>query len=126
MESNETGVLSNAARQAKFKLNRAFRSLPLDVQRTIDRISSNEEEKSQRTSIALDYQVKFPNSQHRGIDYEAGPVNTSRPGDEGYVCHSGHEEYCEVCDGVLPPLENPRKYPGRCLSCVTGKVGVVG
>jgi len=33
MESNEIKVLSNAERQAKFKLNRAFRSLPLDVQR---------------------------------------------------------------------------------------------
>ena len=56
MESNETGVLSNAERQAKFKLNRAFRSLPLDVQRKIDNISDSAEEKSRRVSVAVHYQ----------------------------------------------------------------------
>ena len=49
----------------------AFESLPLDVQHTIDRISDSSEEKARRTSIALDYQAKYPNSVHKGIDYEA-------------------------------------------------------
>ena len=35
-------------------------------------------------------------------------------------------ELCRTCGELLPPLENPRKYPGRCLSCVTGKVEVGG
>ena len=69
--SNETGVLSNAERQARFKANKGFKSLPVDVQHTIDRISDSPEEKARRTSIALAYQAKYPNSVHKGIDYEA-------------------------------------------------------
>ena len=69
--SNEAGVLSNAERQARFKANQAFKSLPADVQHTIDRISDSPEEKAQRTAIALHYQAKHPDSVHKGIDYDA-------------------------------------------------------
>lgn len=66
VKSNETQVLTNAERQARFRANQAFKSLPLDVQHSIDRISDSPEEKGRRTANALDYQAKFPNSQHRG------------------------------------------------------------
>jgi len=65
-ESNETPTLSNAERQARFKANQAFKSLPIDVQHSIDRISDSPEEKSRRTANAIDYQRMFPNSLHRG------------------------------------------------------------
>ena len=75
MESNESKVLSNAARQAKFKFNKAFRSLPPDVRYDIEYMSrvrdangvgDYDEEKRSRTAIAVGYQVMFPNNIHRG------------------------------------------------------------
>ena len=122
MESNEIKVLSNAERQAKFKLNQAFRSLPLDVQRSIDRLSDSPDEKSVRTAAALSYQKMFGKRPGTGMDCEK-PASLAKPGDADYGIHTGHEEYCEVCDITLPPLEHPREYPGKCLSCVMGNVG---
>jgi len=70
MKSNESGVLSNAARQARFKSNRAFRSLPKDVQANILRVSNMrignvdpalvDEEIGRRTQAALHYQAMYP------------------------------------------------------------------
>ncbi len=63
---NAESLLSNADRQARFKANKAFKSLPADVQQSIDRLSSTPEEKTARVIIATDYQRQFPNSVHRG------------------------------------------------------------
>ena len=72
MKSNESSVLSNAARQARFKSNRAFRSLPKDVQANILRVSNMrignvdpdpvlvDEEIGRRTQAALHYQGMYP------------------------------------------------------------------
>ena len=67
-KSNETVKKSNAERQACYRADKLFKTLPLDVQHTIDRLSDSPEEKTQRTAIAIDYQHSHPNSQHRGID----------------------------------------------------------
>lgn len=64
--SNETQILTNAERQARFRANRDFKKLPLDVQRSIERISDSAEEKAIRTFTALRYQEMFPKNVHRG------------------------------------------------------------
>ena len=69
--SNKTSQNSNAERQACYRADKLFKTLPLDVQHTIDRISDSPEEKAQRTIIALNYQAKHPGNVHKGIDYEA-------------------------------------------------------
>ena len=117
-KSNENGVLSNAERQARFKGNKTFKGLPLDVRHTIARISDSPEERAVRTAIAVDYQAKHPGSQHRGIDYTAKPRSTARPGDAAYQ-PSGIEEYCCGCGATLPQLEQPRQHTGACIACVT-------
>ena len=66
INSNETQILTNAERQARFRSNRDFKTLPLDVQRSIERISDSPEEKTRRTVAALHYQELFPKSVHRG------------------------------------------------------------
>ena len=118
-KSNETGVLSNAERQARFKANKAYKSLPPDVQHTIDRISTSPEERAQRIAIALDFQVKHPASRHMGIDYDSQPRGTAKPGDADYQS-SGIEERCG-CGAVLPELEQPRMYPAKCYRCSTAE-----
>ncbi len=65
-KSNAEQVSSNAERQARFKANKAFKSLPPDVQQSIDRLSDSPEEKANRTAIALNYQKMFPINVHRG------------------------------------------------------------
>ena len=65
-KSNAEQVLSNAERQAKFKANQVFKSLPPDVQQSIDRLSDSPEEKVNRTAIAANYQKMFPGNVHRG------------------------------------------------------------
>ena len=117
-ETNETGVLSNAERQARFRANKAYKSLPPDVQHTIDRISTSPEEREQRIAIALDFQVKHPGSRHMGIDYDSQPRGAAKPGDVDYREHPSYDEYCKVCDITLCRLELPRLYPGTCLTCV--------
>ena len=123
-KSNEKGVLSNAERQARFKGNQAFKGLPLDVQHTIARVlvravlaSDFTEEQAVRTAIALDYQARHPGDRHRGIDYQAEPRSTAKPGDALYQ-PSGIEEYCCGCNVVLPQLEQPRQHTGACMPCV--------
>ena len=64
--SNETQSKSNAERQACYRADKLFRTLPLDVQRSIERISDSPEEKTRRTVAALHYQELFPKSVHRG------------------------------------------------------------
>jgi len=110
-----------------------FSDLPLDVQHSIDRTSDSPEEKVRRTIIALDYQKKFPNKPHTGIDpddelpegykvadeLKSGEFNhVSLPGDEAYVS-SGVVERCVYCGKVLPELESPRSDDGVCLQCST-------
>ena len=75
-KSNETQLLSNAERQARFKANKAFKSLPLDVQRSIERISDSPEEKARRTQAALDYQKKFPDNRGDVVLAQAGIQTT--------------------------------------------------
>jgi len=94
-----------------------FTDLPADVQHTITRISDSPEEQAVRTAIALDYQARHPGARHRGIDYEAEPRSTARPGDAAYQ-PSGVEEYCCGCNVVLPQLEQPRQHTGACMVCV--------
>ena len=72
MGSNESSVLSNAERQARFKSNLAFRGLPKDVQVNILCVSNmrvgNVEpdpelvaaEIGRRTQAALRYQGMYP------------------------------------------------------------------
>ena len=117
VEGNENAILSNAERQARFKANKIFKGLPLDVQHTIDRISGSPEEKAVRTAIAIDYADGHPESAHRGIDYEAEPMSAALPGSPDYKPHSGPDEHC-VCGRVLPRLEHPRQHEGKCLECV--------
>lgn len=64
--SNAEQVSSNAERQARFKANKAFKSLPPDVQLSIERLSDSPEEKALRTTNALNYQKRIPNNDHRG------------------------------------------------------------
>lgn len=33
-------------------------------------------------------------------------------------------ELCRTCQVKLPPLEQPREYPGMCIMCVTKKHGL--
>ena len=94
-----------------------FTDLPADVQHTIDRISDSPEERAVRTAIAVDYQAKHPGSQHKGIDYEAEPRGTAKPGDPDYQ-PSGIEEHCCGCGATLPQLEQPRQHTGACIACV--------
>ena len=70
-KSNEMEVMSNAARQAKFKANKAFKSLPKDVQENILRVSGGDEEIGRRTQAALRYQGLFPgrSALHTGVPY---------------------------------------------------------
>jgi len=117
---NAAANLSNADRQARFKANKQFKSLPLDVQHSIDRISSSPEARAARIAIATDYADRHPESACKGIDYEAEPMSAALPGSPEYKPHSGPDEYCDSCDRVLPRLERPRKYPGMCLRCATG------
>ena len=93
-------------------------ALPIDVQRTIERISDSPEEIKQRTAIALQYQKNHPGSRHTGIDYDAEPRSTAKPGDEDYTPHDGPDEYCDECDITLLRLEQQRQHPGTCLTCV--------
>ncbi len=76
-KSNETQVLSNAERQARFKANKVFKSLPLDVQRSIERLSDSPEEKARRTQAALDYQKKFPDNRHKGVTRPTEDLNAT-------------------------------------------------
>ena len=101
---------------------KGFDGLPLDVQHTIDRISTSPEERAQRIAIALDYQAKHPGSRHKGIDYDSQPRSTAKPGDADYQS-SGIEERCG-CGAVLPELERPRMYPAKCYRCSTGAEAV--
>lgn len=71
MKSNETVVLSNAERQAKFKANQAFKGLPIDVQHTIDRLCPDDDpERKRRISAAVRYQSLFGDRVHPGIDFD--------------------------------------------------------
>ena len=119
---NKEDVLSVTSVTDTAKCNKpkrqTFTDLPLDVQHAIDRISDSPEEKVVRTAIAVDYQAKHPGSQHRGIDYQAEPRGTAKPGDALYQ-PSGIEEYCCGCNVVLPQLEQPRQHTGACIACVT-------
>ena len=119
-KGNAERFLSNAERQARFKANKAYKSLPVDVQHTIDRISTSPEERAQRIAIALDYQAKHPGSRHMGIDYDSQIFfNTAKPGDADYHT-SGIKELCS-CGAVLPQLEQPRQYSAKCYRCCTGQ-----
>jgi len=137
---NVTANLSAKPKFAGFEIPNGFASLPSDVRNEISRISDDPEEFRRRVIIALDYQKKFPNSQHRGIDPDVGlpegcksaeelgfgelnPV--IKPGDEAYVS-SGVVEHCVYCGRVLPELESPRKGGGVCLQCSVVKVGHTG
>ena len=119
-KSNEMKILSNAERQAKFKANKLFKTLPIDVQHAIDRLSDNPEEKAQRNliAIAMAYSSQYPHSVHKGIDYEAEALSPALPGSDDYHEHSGPDEHCWKCNKVLYRLEQPRQYSGTCLSCV--------
>ena len=79
MKSNETAKKSNAERQSCYRADKLFRSLPLDVQHSIEYMSqsraeagfnSYENEKSARTERAIKYQRMFPSNIHRGVPYE--------------------------------------------------------
>ena len=59
VNSNAEPKKSNAERQSCYRADKLFKTLPLDVQRSIERVSDSPEEKSQRTAIALDYQRKM-------------------------------------------------------------------
>jgi len=123
-KSNEMEVLSNAARQAKFKANAAFKSLPKDVQENILRVSAGDEEQIKtRTAAALRYISLFPSRLPSGMD-GVSKTSLTNPGDEAYGVHTGPDEHCCGCGGVLPMLGRPRRYSGKCLSCVQGKVVV--
>jgi len=86
-------VLSPSERMAK---KRALRGLPADVQHTIERLSDSLEELVRRCGIARNYQRMFS-----GV--ERGDSNL---------------ELCRTCGVFLPPLENPRQHPGKCLPYV--------
>lgn len=64
--SNAEALNSNAERQACYRAAKLFKTLPLDVQRSIERLSDSPEEKVNRTAIALNYQKMFPSNVHRG------------------------------------------------------------
>jgi len=75
---------------------KCFEDLPLDVQHTIDRISTSPEEKAKRTVAAIKYQHLYPERYHStGVEcvymkeqrqrVGAGHVQVSKPGDEDYV-----------------------------------------
>ena len=59
VRSNAEPVLSNAERQARFKANKEFKSLPADVQYSIDSLSDSPEERASRIAIASDYQKRM-------------------------------------------------------------------
>ena len=122
MDSNETHVKSNAERQSCYRADKLFKILPLDVQRSIDRLSSTPEEKAQRTAIALDYQGKMGKRMNTGMDCRQS-VNSALPGDEDYQPHTGLDEHCNrvLCNRVLPRLEQPRQYQGTCQLCVSAR-----
>jgi len=65
--SNELPVISNAARQARFRANKEFKTLPADVQYSIEQLSDTLEEKAQRTVIAIDYQKKMGKRASTGL-----------------------------------------------------------
>jgi len=82
-----------------------FEDLPLDVQHTIDRISTSPEEKNKRTVAAIKYQHLYPYRYHStGVEcvymkeqrqrVGAGHVQVSKPGDEDYV------PTCETTDMI--------------------------
>ena len=115
-KSNAEPKKSNAERQACYRADKLFRTLPLDVQHTILSISSDEEFK-QRTVIALDYQYKHGKRPCTGMDCHI-PASTAKPGDDDYHTHTGPDEGCSQCHSTLPRLEQPRQYPGMCMVCV--------
>lgn len=116
--SNETQKKSNAERQACYRVDKLFKTLPLDVQHSIESLSDTPEEKAQRTAIALDYQKRFTKRPGTGIDCRM-PKNLARPGDEDYQA-SGVTQNCE-CGSLLPQLEQPRQYKGTCQPCVSAR-----
>lgn len=102
-----------------------FHSLPQDVQQSIMRIADSDEDVRQRTIVALSYQQLYPDSRHKGIPASldisnllpAGQhVKVSKPGDPDYQ-PSDIDEHCG-CGSVLPQLEQPRQYSGKCSACV--------
>jgi len=118
-ESNEMTVLSNAERQAKYKANKLFKSLPIDVQENILRVSDGDEQQiKNRTAAAIRYMGLFPARLASGID-GVSKRSLAKPGDADYQEHTEQDEYCSLCITTLPRLEQPREYEGMCMACVS-------
>ena len=92
MKSNESSVLSNAARQKRY---RERNKVTDSVTRVTDKVTEGVTD-----NISLNATIDPPDP-------------------------TPNLELCRTCGELLPPLERPRKYPGKCLKCVTGKVEVV-
>ena len=103
------------------KKSRLMTGLAPDVQANIERISDNFEELKTRCMAAQRYAELFPPRLSSGAD-GVSKRSLARPGDTDYHAHTGPDEYCVGCGGVLTRLEQPRQYPGMCLPCVMGTI----